>query len=140
VVSITEARKLSSEKNLDLLLLSSNASPPVCKIVNYGQFMYHQKKKEKQSKKTTQVIKELKMSHKISVHDYNVRINQAVKFLSKKFKVKLTIVFRGREIVFRDNLGVEIVKRFINDIEEYGIKDNDIVKSGRNLSVLINPK
>jgi translation initiation factor IF-3 len=140
VVSITEARKLSSEKNLDLLLLSSNASPPVCKIVNYGQFMYHQKKKEKQSKKTTQVIKELKMSHKISVHDYNVRINQAVKFLSKRFKVKLTIVFRGREIVFRDNLGVEIVKRFINDIEEYGIKDNDIVKSGRNLSVLINPK
>ena len=140
MVSITEARKLSSEKNLDLLLLSSNASPPVCKIVNYGQFMYHQKKKEKQSKKTTQVIKELKMSHKISVHDYNVRINQAVKFLSKKFKVKLTIVFRGREIVFRDNLGVEIVKRFINDIEEYGIKDNDIVKSGRNLSVLINPK
>ena len=123
-----------------MLLLSSNASPPVCKIVNYGQFMYHQKKKEKQSKKTTQVIKELKMSHKISVHDYNVRINQAVKFLSKKFKVKLTIVFRGREIVFRDNLGVEIVKRFINDIEEYGIKDNDIVKSGRNLSVLINPK
>jgi translation initiation factor IF-3 len=102
--------------------------------------MYHQKKKEKQSKKTTQVIKELKMSHKISVHDYNVRINQAVKFLSKRFKVKLTIVFRGREIVFRDNLGVEIVKRFINDIEEYGIKDNDIVKSGRNLSVLINPK
>ena len=140
MVSITEARKLSSEKNLDLLLLSSNASPPVCKIVNYGQFMYHQKKKEKQSKKTTQVIKELKMSHKISVHDYNVRINQAVKFLSKRFKVKLTIVFRGREIVFRDNLGVEIVKRFINDIEEYGIKDNDIVKSGRNLSVLINPK
>ena len=123
-----------------MLLLSSNASPPVCKIVNYGQFMYHQKKKEKQSKKTTQVIKELKMSHKISVHDYNVRINQAVKFLSKKFKVKLTIVFRGREIVFRDNLGVEIVNRFINDIEEYGIKDNDIVKSGRNLSVLINPK
>tara|TARA_Y100000591_G_scaffold328360_1_gene354685 strand:+ start:1799 stop:2176 length:378 start_codon:yes stop_codon:yes gene_type:complete len=125
---------------MDLLLLSDNASPPVCKIVDYGQFMYHQKKKEKQSKRSGQVIKELKLSHKISSHDYNVRINQAIKFLNKKFKVKITVVFRGREIVFRDNLGMEMVLRFLSDIEEYGIKDNDIVKSGRNLSVMINPK
>ena len=102
--------------------------------------MYHQKKKEKQSKRSGQVIKELKLSHKISTHDYNVRINQAIKFLSKKFKVKITVIFRGREIVFRDNLGMEMVLRFLSDIEEYGIKDNDIVKSGRNLSVMINPK
>tara|TARA_B100000427_G_scaffold238209_1_gene201130 strand:+ start:5472 stop:5780 length:309 start_codon:yes stop_codon:yes gene_type:complete len=102
--------------------------------------MYHQKKKEKQSRRSTQVIKELKMSHKISTHDYNVRLNHAQKFLSKKFKVKITIVFRGREIVYRDGLGMEMILRFLKDIEEYGIKDNDIVKSGRSLSVLINPK
>tara|TARA_Y100001970_G_C14189353_1_gene834424 strand:- start:782 stop:1090 length:309 start_codon:yes stop_codon:yes gene_type:complete len=102
--------------------------------------MYHQKKKEKQSRRSGQVIKELKLSHKISSHDYNVRINQAIKFLSKKYKVKVTVVFRGREIVFRDKLGVEMVNRFLNDIEEYGIKDNDIVKSGRNLMVMVNPK
>ncbi len=112
----------------------------MCKIVDYGQFMYHLKKKEKQSRRSTQVIKELKMSHKISIHDYNVRLNHAKKFLSKKFKVKITIVFRGREIVYRDGLGMDMVFRFLKDIEEYGIKDNDIVKSGRNLSVLINPK
>ncbi|MBH37693.1 translation initiation factor IF-3 [bacterium] len=140
ILPISEARRLSLEKNLDLLLLSGNASPPVCKIVDYGQFMYHQKKKEKQSRRSGQVIKELKLSHKISSHDYNVRINQAIKFLSKKYKVKVTVVFRGREIVFRDKLGVEMVNRFLNDIEEYGIKDNDIVKSGRNLMVMVNPK
>ena len=102
--------------------------------------MYQQKKKEKQQKKATQTLKELKMSHKISIHDYTVRINQAKKFLGKKHKVKLTIPFRGREIMYRDQLGTKIIDRFLGDIAEYGIKDNDLIKSGKNLSVIINPK
>ena len=80
------------------------------------------------------------MSHKISTHDYNVRINQATKFLSKRYKVKTTLVFRGREIVYRDTLGMKLIERFLNDLEEYGTKDDVVVKSGRNLSVMINPK
>ena len=80
------------------------------------------------------------MSHKISTHDYMVRINQAKKFLSKNFKVKVTVVFRGRDIVFRDKHGVEITKRFLGDLEEYGSIDGDIVKSGRNLTVMVNSK
>tara|TARA_B100001989_G_C24521733_1_gene456243 strand:+ start:543 stop:914 length:372 start_codon:yes stop_codon:yes gene_type:complete len=123
-----------------LVLISKDAKPPVCKIVDYGQYIYQQKKKEKQSKKTTQTIKELKMSHKISSHDYNVRINQAIKFLTKRFKVKTTLVFRGREIAYRETLGMKLIERFLSDLEEYGTKDDIIVKSGRNLSVLINPK
>ena len=80
------------------------------------------------------------MSHKISSHDYNVRINQAIKFLTKRFKVKTTLVFRGREIAYRGTLGMKLIERFLSDLEEYGTKDDIIVKSGRNLSVLINPK
>lgn len=131
---------MSQDQSLDLMLISKDAKPPVCKLIDYGQFMYQQKKKDKKSKKTNNVIKELKMSHKISVHDYNVRINQAIKFLDKKYKVKFTIKFKGREIIYRDQLGVKTLDKVIEDLNEYGIKDNDIVKSGRNLSVLINPK
>lgn len=126
--------------SLDLLLLSTNTSPPVCKIVDYGQFMYQQKKKDKQAKKSVQTTKELKMSHKISIHDYEHRLRQARTFLSKKFKVKVTITFRGRDIVFRDQLGTKKMQEFLDDIVEDGIKDTGIVKSGRNLSVIINPK
>lgn len=131
---------MSTEKNLDLLLISGDANPPVCKLVDYGQFMYQQKKKEKQQRRSVQVIKELKMSHKISIHDYNVRLTQAEKFLKKKNKVKLTITFKGREIVYRDTLGNKLADKFLADIEEHGIKDNDVVRSGRSLTVLINPK
>ena len=137
---LEDAKRLSAEQNLDLLLISGDANPPVCKLVDYGQFMYQQKKKEKQQRRSAQVIKELKMSHKISIHDYNVRLNQAEKFLKKKNKVKLTITFKGREIVYRDTLGIKLADKFLLDIEDHGIKDNDVVKSGRSLTVLINPK
>ena len=140
IKSLDEAKQLASEQQLDLILISPNAKPPVCKIANYGQFMYKMKKKEKESKKTIQVIKELKMSHKISIHDYDVRIRQAKKFLGKKNKVKVTVVFRGRDIVFKETHGVKMLNKFLEDLEEYGNKDNDIVKSGRNLSVMVNPK
>jgi translation initiation factor IF-3 len=142
VVSLAEAREMAESKGLDLLLVSKDVEPPICKLINYGQFLYQQKKKSKQNKagKSANVIKEIKLSHKISIHDYNVRVNAAKKFLGKKNKVKLTIFFRGREITYRDNLGVQTAERFLEDILDYGSKDNDIVKSGRNLTVLINPK
>jgi len=142
VLALDEAKRIAQEKDLDLLLVSKDVDPPICKLINYGQFMYQQKKKSKQNKakKSSNVIKEIKLSHKISIHDYNVRVNHAKKFLSKKNKVKLTIFFKGREITYRDNLGVQTAERFLEDIQDYGTKDNDIVKSGRNLTVLINPK
>lgn len=140
IVSIEEARRISLEKNLDLLLLSPKVKPPVCKIVDYGQFMYQQKKKDKSAKKNTQTIKEVKMSHKISIHDYNVRLKQTIKFLQKKYKVKVTLTFRGREIVHRDGLGVKLINKFIDEVGEYGVQDNNLSRSGRFLSTLINPK
>ena len=120
-------------------MISETANPPVCKIINYGQFMYHQKKKEKQTKKSAQVIKELKMSPKISANDYNVRLTKGIEFLKKKYKIKLTIFFRGREIVHKD-LGETVLNRFIADISEFGVPDKDITKSGRQMIAIINAK
>lgn len=140
VVDIETARSRANEQDLDLLLISPDANPPVCKITNYGQFLYQEKKKEKQTKKSTQTIKEIKISHNISIGDYNVRLNQAKKFLSKKFKVKLTVVFRGRHIIYKNDHGIKIVDRFLDDIKEFGVKDNQEIKASRNISIIINPK
>lgn len=139
VITIQDARRISTEKGLDLVLISENTVPPICKLVDYGQFMYQQKKKSKQGKKSVQVTKELKMSPKISEHDYQVRVNQGFKFLEKKYKIKLTIFFKGREIVHSE-LGYELANRYINDIKELGNAENQPSMSGRSLIVIISPK
>ncbi len=130
---------MASSIGLDLVLISENANPPVGKIVDYGQYMYQQKKKEKQSRRTAQVTKEVKMSPKISNHDYQVRVDKTIKFLSKRYKVKVNIFFRGREIVHH-SLGVKLIKRFIEDVKEYGTADADIAKSGRSIIATISAK
>lgn len=139
VVNMQDARKISEDKGLDLVLISENTVPPVCKLVNYGQFMYQQKKKEKQNKKGAQVTKELKMSPKISEHDYQVRVNQGLKFLGKRYKVKLTIFFRGREVVHSE-LGYDLAERYIQAIKEIGTAESNPMKTGRSLTVMISPK
>ena len=140
VMPTPEALVKADQAGLDLIQITNQSNPPICKLADYGQFMYQQKKKDRQQKKQSQVIKEIKMSHKISENDYETRLSQARKFLEKKYKVKLTVTFKGREIVFRDTLGMERVHKFLSDIQDYGIKDNDIVKSGKNINLLINPK
>jgi translation initiation factor IF-3 len=139
VIAIQDARRISTEKGLDLVLISENTVPPICKLVDYGQFMYQQKKKTKQGRKSVQVTKELKMSPKISEHDYQVRLNKGFKFLEKKYKIKLTIFFRGREIVHSE-LGYELANRYINDIKDIGNAENKPSMSGRFLIVIISPK
>jgi translation initiation factor IF-3 len=139
VINIEEARKVSADKGLDLVLISETSDPPVCKLVNYGQFMYHQKKKEKQSKKSSQVTKELKMSPKISEHDYQVRVNHGLKFLGKRYKLKLTIFFRGREIMHSE-LGYDLANRYIDAIKEIGTAESAPARTGRSLTVMISPK
>ena len=119
-------------------MISDKSDPPVCKILDHGQFLYQQKKKEKANKKNVQVTKELKMSPKISIHDYNVRLRRATEFLDKKYKVKLTIFFRGREMSHQD-LGFDLVKRFIEDIKESGVPDGDPIRQGRNIVLILIP-
>lgn len=141
VVPLQKAISLTEEKHLDLLLVSPEAKPPVCKMINYGQFRYQQQKKERQAKKTvkSQTVKELKMSPKISEHDYQVRVSQGVKFLSKGYKVKLTISFRGREIVHPE-LGKAVIDRFVTDMSELANTDGQVIRANRTLAVILNPK
>ncbi len=140
VVTIENARAMALQSGLDLLLLSDSAVPPVCKLVDFGQFKYQQQKKEKLNRKNTksQVTKEIKLGPKISEHDYQVKLNRGKEFLAKRFKVKISIMFRGREIMHID-LGRNLVNRFIQDVSELG-NGSEIVQSGKSLVVIVNPK
>jgi translation initiation factor IF-3 len=126
---------------LDLLLVSAEASPPVCRIIDFGHFRYEQQKKEKKAKKSFKghIIKELKMSPNISEHDYQVKIKSATKFLEKGYKVKATLQFRGREITHPE-LGEEKIKKFVDDMKNIGVPDGDISKTGKFLIVILTPK
>ena len=124
-----------------MVLVTEGATPPVCKLIDYGQFMYQQKKKDKQAKKGIrgQVVKELKMSPKISIHDYKVRVNRATEFLKKGYKVKLWISFRGREMMYSE-FGTELIQRFLEDVKEVGVPDQGVQRTQRTMIVIILPK
>jgi len=100
IITPAEALRVAEEKELDLVLVSETANPPVCRIMDYGKYKFEQEKKAREAKKKqhTADIKEVKMRYKIDEHDYNVRVNQAQRFLKAGDKVKATITFRGREI------------------------------------------
>ena len=128
VISIEDAKKMAAERNLDLLLVAGKSNPPVCRLVNYGQFKYQQQKKDKQSKKTKRghIIKELKMSPKISNHDFDIRVQKGRKFLESGYKVKITVSFRGREITHA-NIGEELIDRYIKGVEDVGSVDGQVM-------------
>lgn len=140
VVTIEEARRLSNESDLDLILISEEAVPPVCKLVNFGQFKYEQQKKDKIAKKgnKSHVVKELKLSPKMSENDFQVRVNSGVKFLQKGYKIKLSLFFRGREMAHPE-LGKNMLNRYIEDIKELGQPESAISVANRAMMVLICP-
>lgn len=123
------------------MLITADAKPPVCKLVNYGQFCYEQKKKERKAKKQSKnhITKELKLSVKISSNDYNVRLNKAKEFLSKGYAVKVSVFFKGREVT-RKSFGEEVLVNFIKDIEEIGQPSGKIIDSNRMIYIIIMPK
>ena len=132
---------MAAERELDVLLVSPTTDPPVCRMINFGQFKYQQQKKEKQSRKSGkgQVTKELKMGHKISTHDFQVRVNKCREFLEKQYKVKISVPFRGREVVHM-KLGYVLIERFIETIRDLGDKEGDVINANRSLTLMINPK
>ncbi|NQY74731.1 MAG: translation initiation factor IF-3 [Candidatus Margulisbacteria bacterium] len=140
VVKIEEAKRLAEEKGLDLLLVSKEAKPPVCRIVEFGQYRHEQQKKEKKAKKGVRnyVLKELKMSPKISDHDYTVRVNLGRKFLTKGFNVKLTIFFKGREAAHPE-LGQTLLTRYLEDMKEFCSTNGDISRTRRMITAIITP-
>ena len=136
-----EAQSMANSKNLDLVMISPNAQPPVCKIMDYGKYKYEQARKEKESKKKQKVvnIKEVRLRPGIEANDLNTKANQAIKFLKKGDKVKVELRFRGRELGHKD-LGKQVMLEFIDLVKEFGEPTKAPAFEGNNMVVMIDPK
>jgi len=141
ILTPQEALRLAEAKDLDLVLVSDKADPPVCRIMDYGKYKFELEKKAREAKKKqhTADVKEVKMRYKIEEHDYQVRVNQADRFLKAGDKVKATITFRGREIQHSD-LAEELLKRMATDLQEVAEVQQAPKKEGRNMMMLLSPK
>jgi translation initiation factor IF-3 len=141
ILTPAEAQRMAEEKDLDLVLVSDKADPPVCRIMDYGKYKFELEKKAREAKKKqhTAEVKEVKMRYTIEEHDYQVRVNQADRFLKSGDKVKATITFRGREIQHSD-LAEALLKRMANDLQEVAEVQQYPKKEGRNMMMLLSPK
>lgn len=136
-----EALKIARERGLDLVEVSPTANPPVCRIINYGKFLYQQSKRQHEARKHQRSIelKEVKFRPRTGTHDFEVKRNQIAKFLSEGSKVKATIMFRGREMAHR-NLGWEMMQRLFEDLGETALVEARPRQEGPNLTAIIAPK
>ncbi|MGO0904439.1 translation initiation factor IF-3 [Clostridioides difficile] len=141
VMPTKEAQAMATSKNLDLVQISPNANPPVCKIMDYGKFRYEQARKDKEAKKKqkTIVVKEVRLRPGIEQNDLNTKANNAIKFLKKGDKVKVELRFRGRELGHKD-IGKEVMLKFLDIIKEFGEPTKAPAFEGNNMVVIIDPK
>ncbi len=141
VMSAKDAQKLAITKNLDLVKIVSNATPPVCKIMDYGKCMFEQAKKEKEVRKNQKVvsIKEIRLSATIEAHDFDVKVKNACKFLLEGDKVKVSIRFRGREMKYTVS-GKEVLEKFAAAVDEVGMVEKQPKLEGRSMILILNPK
>jgi len=137
IYSFEEAMRIADQLELDLVEISPNAVPPVCKIVDYQKFLYHQKKREKEQKaKTAKVIlKEIRFGPQTDDHDYNFKLKHAQEFLKEGFKVKAYVFFKGRSILFKDQ-GEVLLARFANDLEDYAKVDQLPQLEGKRMIIM----
>src|SRR5947199_389834 len=136
-----EALKKAREQNLDLVEISPTAQPPVCRIMDYGKYLYQQEKKEREAKKhqKTITVKEVKFRINVDDHDYETKKNHVLRFLDEGDKVKATIFFRGREMT-RTSLGRQILERLIKDVEPHSIVEFRPRQEGNTLHAILAPK
>jgi translation initiation factor IF-3 len=141
ILSSREALKLAEEKELDLVMISPNATPPVCKIMDYGKFIYEQSKKEKEAKKNQKIVtvKEIRLSPSIDEHDIAIKVNNAKKFLLDGDKVKVTVRFRGREAEY-SYIGHKILQSFQAKLEDVCIVEKPAKLEGKNMIMILAPK
>lgn len=141
VLKTVEAQKLADEAELDLVMISPGAKPPVCKIMDLGKFIYEQSKKEKEAKKNQKVIsiKEIRVSLTIEEHDIDIKAKNARKFLLDGDKVKITVRFRGREMEL-GHLGQRILDKFATKLEDVCIIEKPAKREGRNMTMVVGPK
>ncbi|HCI48237.1 MAG: translation initiation factor IF-3 [Alphaproteobacteria bacterium RIFCSPHIGHO2_01_FULL_41_14] len=137
VVSVREGIERAQEAGLDLIEVSPNAEPPVCKILDYGKYKYELQKKKNEAKKNQKIveIKEIKLRPVIGEHDYLIKMKQVRRFLEEENKVKITMRFRGREMAHKE-VGIRLLDRLKNEVEDIGMAETE-PKSERNLMIMI---
>ncbi|MDR1403561.1 MAG: translation initiation factor IF-3 [Tannerellaceae bacterium] len=141
VYSISEALKIADEKGLDLVEISPNANPPVCRVTDYQKFLYQQKKrqKEQKAKSVKVIVKEIRFGPQTDDHDYNFKLKHAKGFLEEGAKVKAYVFFKGRSILFKEQ-GEVLLLRFANDLEDYGKVEQLPVLEGKRMIIMLSPK
>lgn len=141
IVSLREATEYADRLNLDLVEVAPMANPPVCKVMDYGKYRYEQEQKAKEARKrqTTISIKEIKLRPKIDDHDFATKKGHVERFLKKGDKVKLTIMFRGRELV-HPHLGERLLRRMAEELQELGDVESQPNLDGRNMVMMLAPK
>ena len=141
IVSAAQANEMAEEQGLDLVKISPNAVPPVCKIMDYSKFCFDQKKREKEAKKNQKVveIKEIRMSPSIDTNDFNTKVKAALKFLSDGNRVKVSVRFRGREMA-HTNLGEKLLIEFAENCAEIANMEKNPKLEGRFMAMFLTPK
>jgi len=141
IMPLKDALRYAQEAQLDLVKIASNAKPPVCKIMDFGKYKYEQSKREKEARKNQKVIsiKEIRMNPTIDDHDFQVRLKSAVKFLKDGNKVKVSIKFRGRQMI-HTKLGEDVLNKMVEHIQEVGIVEKPPTMEGRNMVMVLSPK
>lgn len=141
VIPTRQALQLAQQKGVDLVEISPNAVPPVCRLINYSKYLYQQKKRQKElkAKQVKIEVKEIRFGPQTDEHDYNFKLKHAKEFLSEGDKVKAYVFFRGRSILFKEQ-GEVLLLRFANDLEEYGKVEQMPVLEGKRMIIFIAPK
>jgi len=140
-MSIEEAQKIANDMELDLVLISEKADPPVCRIIDFNKFLYQQKKRQKEIRSKTQkvVVKEIRFGPNTDDHDYNFKLRHAQKFLEDGAKVKAFVFFKGRTILFKEK-GEILLLKFAQDLEEVGKVEQLPKLEGKRMIMFIAPK
>lgn len=141
VISTREAQRIADEKELDLVMISPSAKPPVCKVMDLGKYIYEQAKKEKEAKKKQKVtvIKEIRCGLTIEENDIAIKAKNARKFLLDGDKVKITIRFKGREATL-GHMGLKILENFVSKLEDVCVVEKSAKQEGRNMTMVVGPK
>jgi len=141
IFQLKDALDIAKDLGLDLVEISPNASPPVCKVIDYKKYLYEQKKKQKEikAKSAKVIIKEIRLGPNIDDHDFNFKLKHAQKFLQDGAKVKVDVFFKGRSIIYKEK-GEIILLRFAQELEEFGKVENLPKMEGKRMTMIIIPK
>jgi translation initiation factor IF-3 len=141
IYPISEALRIAEDQGLDLVEISPNAVPPVCRVTDFQKFLYQQRKrqKEQKAKSMKMVVKEIRFGPQTDVHDYNFKLKHATSFLAEGAKVKAYVFFKGRSILFKEQ-GEVLLLRFANDLEDYGKVEQMPLLEGKKMIVMLTPK